>query len=204
LVHGEAIVWAHNTLSKPVRNPGTFVRAILTAVAVTWAATGGGVVGPAIAQGVPEYTLGPGDQLHVTVFGQEDLSGDFELDGSGTLTMPLLGQLPAMGRTVRELQNEITVALDRDYLVNPKVSVEVLTYRPFYILGEVESPGRYPYEVGLTVRRAAALAGGYTRRASKGSALVIRNVDGGQDKQTVDEDSLVFPGDTIEIKRRVF
>ncbi len=155
-------------------------------------------------EALPEYTLGPGDRLNITVFGQEDLSGEFEVDGSGMVTMPLVGQIPAIGKTVRELQDEIRIALDRDYIVDPKVSIEVLTYRPFYILGEVEAPGRYPYEVGLTVRRAAALAGGYTRRARKGSALIIRTVDGAREKQTVDEDTPVLPGDTIEIKRRVF
>ena len=107
------------------------------------------------------------------VFGQDDVSGDFQIDGAGNITMPLLGQVHVASRTLTEVQTEITTDLDRDYIVNPKVSIEVLNYRPFYILGQVASPGSYPYVTGMDVRQAVAIAGGFTPRARTSTVMVI-------------------------------
>lgn len=149
------------------------------------------------------YRLAPGDELSIKVFDNEDISGNFQVDAGGNIAFPLLGQVKAAGKTVTELTNDLTVALDRDYLVNPKVSVEVLTFRPIFVIGQVNAPGSYPYTAGMTVRQAVALAGGYTRRASTSSMTVIRqDPSGGTVTVEVYEDTQILPGDTIEIDRR--
>jgi len=160
---------------------------------------------PALGGGEsPEYRIGPGDKLNIIVFGQPDLSGEFVVDGSGRISLPLLGQLVARERTITELQAQITVALDRDFLVNPRVSIEVVNYRPFFILGQVNRPGSYPYIEGMTVRMAVALAGGFTRRAHEGSVIVNRANDPDKTREEVSTDALVLPGDTVEVERRLF
>jgi polysaccharide export outer membrane protein len=124
--------------------------------------------------------------------------------GAGNITMPLLGQVQAASRTLTELRADITTALDRDYIVNPKVSIEVLNYRPFYILGQVASPGSYPYVTGMDVRQAVAIAGGFTPRARTSTVTVIRQSAQGAVKIEATPDVPVLPGDTIEIQRRLF
>jgi protein involved in polysaccharide export with SLBB domain len=151
-----------------------------------------------------QYRLNSGDRLNIVVFGQEDVSGEFQIDGAGNITMPLLGQVAAAGRTVTQLQNEITAALDRDYIVNPRVSIEVLNYRPFYILGQVNAPGSYPYSAGMDVRQAIAMAGGFTRRARTSTVKVIRQTAEGTVEIDAKPGAPVLPGDTIEVDRRLF
>jgi protein involved in polysaccharide export with SLBB domain len=151
-----------------------------------------------------QYRLSIGDKLHILVFGQDDVSGEFQIDGAGNITMPLLGQVHAASRTLTELRADITTALDRDYIVNPKVSIEVLNYRPFYILGQVASPGSYPYVTGMDVRQAVAIAGGFTPRARTSTVTVIRQSAQGAVKIEATPDVPVLPGDTIEIQRRLF
>ena len=151
-----------------------------------------------------QYRISAGDKLNIVVFGQEDVSGEFQVDGGGNITMPLLGQVAAAGRTVTQLQSEITAALDKDYIVNPRVSIEVLNYRPFYILGQVNSPGSYPYVSGMDVRQAIAIAGGFTRRARTSSVTVIRQTAKGSVEIDAKPDAPVLPGDTIEVERRLF
>jgi protein involved in polysaccharide export with SLBB domain len=151
-----------------------------------------------------QYRISAGDKLNIVVFGQEDVSGDFQVDGGGNITMPLLGQVAAAGRTVTQLQSEITTALDKDYIVNPRVSIEVLNYRPFYILGQVNSPGSYPYVSGMDVRQAIAIAGGFTRRARTSSVTVIRQTAKGSVEIDAKPDAPILPGDTIEVERRLF
>jgi len=146
-----------------------------------------------------QYRLSIGDKLHILVFGQDDVSGEFQIDGAGNITMPLLGQVHAASRTLTELRADITTALDRDYIVNPKVSIEVLNYRPFYILGQVASPGS-----GMDVRQAVAIAGGFTPRARTSTVTVIRQSAQGAVKIEATPDVPVLPGDTIEIQRRLF
>lgn len=177
-------------------------RRLFAAMLVVWL-----TAAAASAQGVgdlEEYRLGSGDRLDITVFGHPDVSGEFEVGGSGQVTLPLLGQVAATGLTVTELTDRIAAALDRDYLVDPQVTIEVLNYRPFYILGEVESPGSYPYVSGLSVRQAVAIAGGFTRRARESPVVVIRDTGNGRETVEVNLDAPVLPGDTIEIERRLF
>jgi polysaccharide export outer membrane protein len=169
------------------------------------ASTGGLPGGEAgVADVVAGYKLGAGDQVRVTVFRLEDLSGEFQLDGEGDFALPLVGEVTAGGRTARELETDIENAFkEGGYLVNPQVSLEVLNYRPFYIIGEVNTPGSYPYVNGMTVINAVALAGGYTYRASQGSISVTRGGSNGE-KVSVGPTSQVLPGDIITVPERFF
>ncbi len=153
---------------------------------------------------VAGYRLGAGDQVRVTVFRHEDLSGEFQLDGEGFFALPLVGEVQGGGKTVRDLEANIEDAFrEGGYLVSPQVSLEVLNYRPFYILGEVNQPGSYPYVNGMTVINAVALAGGYTYRASQGSISVQRG-GSNSDKVGVGPTSQVLPGDIITVPERFF
>ncbi len=151
-----------------------------------------------------EYRIGPGDKLNITVFGQSDLSGPVVVDGSGRISFPLLGLIDVNGKTVAELQAEITDKLNRDFLVDPKVSIEIVNHRPFFILGQVNKPGSYPYIEGMTVRMAVALAGGFTRRARESPVTLIRGGDPERKEIEADLDAPVLPGDTIQVERRLF
>ncbi len=154
--------------------------------------------------GIAEYRLGSGDEVRVTVFGQQDLSGKFTVDGSGFVSLPLVGNIAAGGKTLRNFEANIIRALKPDYLKNPRVSAEVMNYRPFYIIGEVKRPGSYPYVNGMTVVNAVALAGGYTYRARENRLLIIRATDRDRVKRPANHDTSVLPGDVIEVPERFF
>ncbi|MBO6781951.1 MAG: polysaccharide export protein [Alphaproteobacteria bacterium] len=151
-----------------------------------------------------QYRLGSGDRLAIGVFGHPDLSGEFEVDGSGEIAFPLLGQVQARGHTLEELTAIITDDLNRDFIVDPRVSVEVLNFRPFYILGQVNAPGSYPYVSGLNVRQAVAIAGGFTRRADQSEVVIVREIDDSDIKYAATPNAPVLPGDTVEVRRRLF
>ncbi|MEN3977226.1 polysaccharide biosynthesis/export family protein [Emcibacter sp. SYSU 3D8] len=148
------------------------------------------------------YRLGSGDEVRVTVFHQPDLSGQFLIGADGMISLPLIGNLPAAGASVRDLEMRIQDALQPEYLKNPSVSVEVLNYRPFYILGQVDKPGSYPFVSGMLVVNAVALAGGYTARASMGGIYIERPGAGAQIKVT--PQTPVMPGDIIHVPERFF
>lgn len=151
-----------------------------------------------------QYRLDSGDKVRVTVFGHEDLSGEFEIDGEGGLSLPLIQRVAAKGLTIPELEQAITGKLKPDYLKDPRVSIEVLNYRPFYILGEVQMPGSYPYVNGMTVIKAAAIAGGFTLRAKKDNFLITRARDSDRKKREATGTTPVLPGDVIEVQQRLF
>lgn len=163
---------------------------------------------PAISQqGVPIYELGPGDKLRVTVFGEEDLSGEFEVDGNGRISMPLIGAVDVNRQSLRQAESAIAEKLLDGYLRNPKVSVDVLNYRPFYILGEVNEPGSYPYRAGMTVLNAVVLAGGYTVRADEDDITLHRGTDAtspDDDGVPVGQNTVVLPGDIVRVHERFF
>lgn len=159
---------------------------------------------PAATGGVEPGTLATGDKVKITVFGEEDLSGEFEIDNTGSLALPLVGEIPAKGLTPRELEKKITDVLNKGYLVNPRVNVAVMNFRPFFILGEVNKPGSYPYVNDLTVINAVALGGGYTARAKTGKVVVIRATDPAHKEQYANEDEKVFPGDVVRVEERFF
>lgn len=152
----------------------------------------------------PGYTLGPGDKLKVTVFGHDDLSGEFDVDGDGLVSLPLVGSVKLGGETIAQAERTIIDVLKPDYLKNPSVSVQVLNYRPFYIIGEVNDPGSYPYVNGLTVLEAVAIAGGFTHRAKESRMTIKRAMDPTKTEEDVKPDSLVLPGDVIEVPERFF
>lgn len=163
-----------------------------------------GTVAYAQNAGLEDYRLGPGDRLKVTIFGHPQESGEFEVDGSGNLAYPLLGRVPARGKTLPALQEFLRVELDKKFIVDPRVSIEVLNYRPFYIYGEVNRAGSYPFVSGLTIRRAVAIAGGFTRRARREPVMLIREREKGVEKLQSEIDIPVLPGDIIEVRRRLF
>lgn len=149
------------------------------------------------------YTLGPGDRLKITVFGEDHLSGEFQLDGSGRISFPLIGEVRSQGLTLRELEQRLGDKLRDGYLIDPRVSLEVLNYRPFYILGEVNKPGQYEYVSGITLFNAVALAGGYTHRARQNRAQITRtNPD--MVIEDADHATIILPGDIINIRERFF
>jgi polysaccharide export outer membrane protein len=150
------------------------------------------------------YQLGPGDKLAITVFNQEDLTGEYSINGAGRFSMPFIGSVQAKGLTIMELTDLIVNKLKPDYLLNPRVSIEVINFRPFYIIGEVKSPNAYPYVEGMTYLNAVAIAGGYTYRAKKGYAMVRRNEDEDGEEEKVDMTSNVRAGDIIRIVERMF
>lgn len=152
-----------------------------------------------------EYRLGPGDQIRVIVANQEDFSGEFSVSGSGQVALPYIGTVSAGGRTTTELQTMIAGKLTPDWLTSPLVSVEVVVYRDFYILGEVVNPGGYPYVNGMIVLNAIALAGGYTYRADEDEAQVKRaGTPPESEEETVGLRATIFPGDVVTIPERWF
>jgi protein involved in polysaccharide export with SLBB domain len=158
--------------------------------------------GPAAGQEY-DYALGTGDRLRVTVFGHPDLSGEFQVDSGGRLKLPLVGSLVVVSRTADDVKEMIASALQPDYLKNPQVSVQVVNYRHFYIIGEVANPGSYPYVGGMRVVNAVAVAGGYTYRAKQKDMLITRaKGDGGQ--EPAGQETPVFPGDVVVVPERFF
>ena len=149
------------------------------------------------------YRLGSGDRVKITVFRHEDLSGEFALDGAGNFAMPLIGEVQAYGVTTRELEARLQQKLQDGYLVEPQVSVEVLNYRPFYILGEVKTPGAYPYVNGMTVLNAVALAGGFSYRAKQSDFLLQRGGSNSGSNE-VQGDAALLPGDIVTVQERFF
>ncbi|MDG4720109.1 MULTISPECIES: polysaccharide biosynthesis/export family protein [Thalassospira] len=158
---------------------------------------------PATAQ-QPTYTLGSGDKVRVTVFGEQDLSGEFEISGDGQISLPLIGNLDAGGKSLRQLKETMESALREGYLKDPKVAIEVMNYRPFYILGEVNEPGSYPYVSGMSVLNAVALGGGFTYRADKEDILIIRGGDESRKPEKATPETVVLPGDIVRVEERFF
>jgi len=150
------------------------------------------------------YRLDSGDRVRVIVFGQDNLSRVYSVDASGSVSLPLVGPLRARGLTPLELSDNIADELRRKYIKDPKVSVEVETYRPFFILGEVRRPGGYPYVNAMTVEAGVALAEGYTERARKGMVRLTRRFNGINSTVMVPTDYPVQPGDTIYVLERFF
>lgn len=169
-------------------------------VLAVWLASGSAVAN----DGAGAYKLGPGDQILINVFGEDDLSMDFRLNDTGTLNYPFLGELEIAGLSVVQLEQLITDGLKGPYLVDPDVSVSVKEYRPFYMYGEIEEPGGFPYQPGLTLEKAIALGGGFTERAAKGKITVIRAADAGRVSRPIQLSDPVFAGDVITVHQSFF
>ena len=150
------------------------------------------------------YVLGAGDKLRVTVYGEPDLSGDFDVGSSGEVRLPLIGQVQAGGQTVRSFEERVTAQLSAGYLLHPRVSAEVIAYRPFFIIGEVNKPGQYPYVSDMNVVTAVALAGGYTYRADDSDVYVRRDGATREVEKPADATTKIHPGDVIRVTERFF
>jgi len=151
-----------------------------------------------------DYKLGPNDRTRSIVFGQPSLTGEFVLDGNGVLAYPLVGNINARGMTPSQLQQTIAQKLDTDWIKNPSVSVEVSTRRPFYVVGEVQKPGSYPYVTDMNVLNAIATAGGETYRANMHDFWIKRKQDGRIVRVAANQESILQPGDTVIVRERYF
>lgn len=154
--------------------------------------------------GLSDYPLGSGDLLSIKVFGEEDLSLEVRLSDAGTISYPFLGELRITGLSTGKLSSMIRDQLADGYLVNPNVNVTVLEYRQFFINGEVEKPGGYPFQPGLSLQKAVALAGGFTERASKSKVYVIHDGDEGRPPLRLRLTDSIRPGDIITIEESFF
>lgn len=160
---------------------------------------------PAAVATEPAYRLNIGDLLRITVYGVTDLSNSYRIGSNGNVTIPLVGEVPARGHVKEDVQAEIAKRLiDGGYYNSPSVTVEIMELAPFYILGEVNKPGRYPYEPGLDVIKAIATAGGHTPRAAKDKIVIVRDINGKKTEIDANEDTEVLPGDSIKVKQRFF
>ena len=155
------------------------------------------------AQTAQDYVLGPGDKVEIKVFGEPDLEVTALLGNSGEVNYPFLGALKLAGLTTFEVEKSIASGLQPDYLKTPSVYVQVVEYRPFYIHGEVKSPGAYPYQPAMTVNQAVALAGGLTERASTDKIYIFKEQTK-QQQQKGTLNSQIAAGDTIKIEQRLF
>lgn len=156
--------------------------------------------------GKPEdvYRLGLGDKVRINVFGEPSLSGEFQVSGSGAVNMPLVGDVPAVGKTASELEAALVDKFGSGYLQNPKIAVEVYNFRPYYILGEVAKPGRYPASESATLLGAIATAGGFTYRANTKRIFLRRAGDTMEREVDVNSDIRVQPGDVLRVGERYF
>ena len=159
---------------------------------------------PALEVSDSTYRLLPADRFRVNVFNQPDLSGDFQLDGEGQFVMPLLGRIDVEGMTSAELEILLTNRLRPDYLVNPRIYVQVLNYRPYYLIGEAAGTGPFPYVAGMTYLTAIARSGGFSYRAKKEFVYVIRAGDPEQQEIKLSINEIVQPGDIIRVAERMF
>jgi polysaccharide biosynthesis/export protein VpsN len=159
------------------------------------------------AAAVPDlsaYRLGIGDRVRIDVFGEPDLSLEATVDPTGRISYPLLGSVDALRKNAAELQNAIASGLAAGYLVNPDVRATVVQYRAFYITGQVQRPGAYPYIAGLTVEKALALAGGMTNLASERGIYLLREDHAASQRKRVGVDATVLPGDTLVVEESLF
>lgn len=193
------VIWATLT--------GVFLAVVLASCAQGVLASGEpeGVQDDAeVSRLIEEYRLGVADRVRVNVFGEEALTGEFLVGGNGKISLPLIGETQASGLTISEFQNEVATALRDGFITEPRVSAEVLNYRPFYILGEVNSPGTYPYTNSLTVLNAVATAGGFTYRADNRRVFIKRADADAEVSYPLTTSTRVAPGDTIRIRERLF
>jgi polysaccharide biosynthesis/export protein len=192
-------------LVRPARRTARWAfRSLCLCMALAACAPGGNL--PPIpdyrAQG---YRLGGGDQIRIITFGEDQLTGEFRVDDQGRIAVPLLGSIVAAGLSPQELETSMAQALrKRNLLRDPSVSVEVLAYRPIFVLGEVAKPGQYPYQPGMTVLTAVAIAGGFTYRGVQDYVSVIRTTGGNSVEGKAAPGSFVAPGDVVKIFERRF
>lgn len=195
-------------------HPSTATVLVVLALAVSTAGCSSGTgsapvsydAGPAArtARAASINTLRPSDQIRLQVYDEAAISGDYQIDGSGAISVPLAGRIRAAGLTPAQLERALVTQLTRGGLKEPRVNVQVTTYAPFYVHGEVERSGEFPYRPGLTVMDAVAIAGGFTYRADERRAVLRRAGTGVEQIVALDSSLLIFPGDNLRIQERFF
>lgn len=185
---------------------GAFALLVAFAIAACSAGAPSISASQANADAMASYQLAPGDKLKVTVFDEPNLTGEYQINVNGAITMPLLADIPAQGLTQDALAQSIRDRLAAGgYVLQPRVTVDIMGHRPFYILGEVNNPGEYPYAGKLTILQAIAKAGGFTARASKSAVILRRDAWGGERMVKLSATPLlVAPGDTIIVRESFF
>lgn len=186
-----------------VRSLWQTLRAVAVA-AVAALALGNAAHAAMPADGGDDYRLGTGDKVRVIVYGEEDLGGEYQIDATGFVRLPLVGQVKAGGLTAHDLEGNIVAALANGYLNDPHVNVEVTTYRPFYIVGQVQKPGEYPYANGMTAASAVALAGGFTPKAVQSVIYVRHQGDSTELRLAADDATSIRPGDVVRVDSTTF
>lgn len=184
-----------------------WVKGIAAALALTAMACASDSIAPGKDQpeaSLQNYRLGPGDQLRIAVFGEERLTGQFQIGPDGSIAYPLVGEVAAQGKTLPEFIANLTTVLQSGYVRQPRVNAEVVTYRPFFILGEVGSPGTYAYSPGLTVPNAVATAGGFSDRANTRHVFIKHPEENAEHEYELTSTTAVLPGDTVRIPERRF
>ena len=183
-----------------------FARAACLLVAIVLAGCAGPIYRTDVfrAQLTAPYTLASGDRIRVIVFGQDALSNSYAVNGSGMISMPLVGNVSLVGQTTNEAERTIEARLRAGFLRDPHISVEVEAFRPFFVLGEVTTAGQYPFISGMTVQKAIAVAGGFGPRAARNSATITRMINGVQVSARVPLAYPLRPGDTINVEERFF
>jgi protein involved in polysaccharide export with SLBB domain len=156
------------------------------------------------AAAIAPAKLRPGDKIRITVFGEDKLSGDYQIDQSGQISLPLAGTITALGLTQAELEQALAKKFRSQYLKDPKVTVTVATLEPFYLMGEVQKPGQYPYQSGLNVLTALAIGGGPTYRASRSAVQIQRRGETSMREYPISTSVPVLPGDVIKVPERYF
>jgi protein involved in polysaccharide export with SLBB domain len=190
-----------------IRLPSALLFSLLCAAALSFTAAAAAQNDAAAPDSstASSYRLGAGDVITIQVLGEEDLKREkIRLSDAATISYPILGEIRLAGKTQAELETLIRDGLKGRYLVNPQVTVTIVQYRDFFINGQVERPGGYPYIPGLTVRKAVSLAGGFRERASKDKIFVIREDDKSQTPARVDQNAKVNPGDIITVEESFF
>ena len=151
-----------------------------------------------------DYRLGTGDKVRVTVYDETDLSGEFEVDATGYVRLPLIGQVKAGGGTAYQLENAVAQSLMDGYLKSPRVAVEVVTYRPFYIIGQVTKPGQYPYTNNMSALDAVGVAGGFTDHAVESKLYIRHEGETREAEVPADETVKIRPGDVVRVDQTTF
>ncbi|PPC74965.1 capsular biosynthesis protein [Pokkaliibacter plantistimulans] len=156
------------------------------------------------AEGMNNYQLGVGDNIKIQVYGEDELSMEVRISDSGTISYPFLGNISVAGKTIGQLESSIKSGLANGYLVDPNVNVAILEYRQFFMNGEVEKPGAYPYQPGLTLQKAISIAGGMTERASAGKMYITHDGQSADDAKRASMNDVISPGDTVTINQSFF